>query len=106
MRACWLSRHRLGLAIVVALAVEMPARMALLTWVGPYVAYMSLNPALAAMGSTYGERVVVELILCVPGLAVLSAELVAAVRPKQLAARLMSAPSILSAGHAPSLEAR
>jgi peptidoglycan/LPS O-acetylase OafA/YrhL len=42
--ACWLSRHRLGAgAIVVALAVEITARMALLTWVGPFVAYMALT---------------------------------------------------------------
>ncbi len=42
--ACWLSRHRLGVAaIVLALAIEVPARMALLAWAGPYVAYMSLT---------------------------------------------------------------
>lgn len=42
--ACWLSRHRLGAAAIgVALAIEISARIALLTWVGPYVAYMSLT---------------------------------------------------------------
>ena len=59
--ACWLSRHRLGAgAIVVALAVEITARMALLTWVGPFVAYMALTNWLGvfAVGSAaHGHRV-------------------------------------------------
>ena len=81
--ACWLSRHRLGTAaIVVALAVEITARMVLLTWVGPYVAYMSLTNWLGVfaaglmMGARHGvpARVpaVVFLVALAAGLAAIS----------------------------------
>jgi fucose 4-O-acetylase-like acetyltransferase len=57
--ACFFSRRRLGAgAIAVALAIEIPARIALYDLAGPYVAYMALTNWLAVFiaGLVMGAR--------------------------------------------------
>jgi hypothetical protein len=57
--ALFLSRHRFGMgAVMVALVLEVPIRAALITWAGPFVAYMWFTNWMAVFvaGLAYGSR--------------------------------------------------
>jgi fucose 4-O-acetylase-like acetyltransferase len=53
--------------------------------------FIALNPVLAGRGWPYGARVAVELLICLPLLAWVSAGIVAAVKPQAITARILHA---------------
>jgi fucose 4-O-acetylase-like acetyltransferase len=75
--------------------------------------FLFLNPILARAGWSYGARVALEFVLCLPVLAIVSEAVLALVRPRRLAERVMAivlpaAPPnrAFAAPHAASLEPR
>jgi peptidoglycan/LPS O-acetylase OafA/YrhL len=74
--------------------------------------FMALNPVLTGLGLSYWSKVAIELALCLPGLAVLSAVIVRLSQPGVLADRALSVWSArhplraCAAGPMPSLEHR
>lgn len=93
-------------------AVRFLARNSLIIVLVHMPVFMALNPVLTGVGLSYWSKVAIELALCLPGLAVLSAVVLRVVRPGLLADRLLVAWAArhplraCAAGPLPSLEHR
>jgi peptidoglycan/LPS O-acetylase OafA/YrhL len=68
--------------------VRFIARNSLIIFLAHMPVFLALAPWLTSLGWGYWERVVIHLLICLPGLALLSEVITAAVKPKQLGARL------------------
>jgi peptidoglycan/LPS O-acetylase OafA/YrhL len=68
--------------------VRFIARNSLIIFLAHMPVFLALSPWLTSLGWSYWERVAVHLLICLPGLALLSEVMTAAVKPKQLGARL------------------
>jgi len=68
--------------------VRFIARNSLIIFLAHMPIYYLLTPVLAAWTTSYWMRVVIQLLVCLPGLALLSEGIVAVVRPEQLRRRV------------------
>jgi fucose 4-O-acetylase-like acetyltransferase len=76
--------------VPVANAARFLARHSLIIMLAHMPIFFALNPVLAGWGWSYGARVAIELVICLPVLALVSAVILSVVRPQVITARIMA----------------
>lgn len=81
---------RIAERVPVVSAARFLARHSLIIMLAHMPIFFALNPVLAGMGWSYGARVAVELVICLPLLAWVSAAILSVVKPQAIAARIVA----------------